>query len=252
MLTMPQIGAGQVKIENIPFPCMLIGLKGELLDYNKKAEELFETNFEEERIYDVRPFFSKNGKETFSLFIEMVQIKGMLQDFQMNLKKKKCLSKAVAISGTPIMDNAGNCYAINCFIRDISKEDMFLDQIKTELLIFRNFFENVPMGAAIKIAGHIMIVNEMLEKMMGYTHTYLCETYLPRFFKRNQDRFENRAVEEMFLFTGHSKRLIVDVRKFKVDSLLPNSDMEVFLFYDKKESAPSMLEFFTPSLHNCS
>lgn len=253
MLANTQIDAGHVSIENIPFPCMLISIHGELIDYNDKAEELFEVRFKEEGILDITPFLRKNGRGVFSLFSEMVQIKGQIQDFKMDFQKKKQLSKAIAVSGSKITDDTGNCYAISCVIRDISKDDMFLEQIKTELLVFRNFFEHAPMGVAIKIAGHTIMVNEVLEKMMGYSYTYLCNTYLPSFIKRNQNKFGNAlANEEMYLLTGQGKRILADVRKFVIGSLLPDSDMEVFLFYDKQESTPLVLDFFTPSLHNCS
>lgn len=119
--------------QTLPKGYLVLNLEGRILGYNSKCMELMGLGNNVEETLNMDDFLSGNNKKRFMIMLELVELKGHIDDFELEIAKPDGQIKIVWISASAINDSNKKTIAFHCIISDMTKEQMFLDQIKEEL-----------------------------------------------------------------------------------------------------------------------
>lgn len=119
--------------QTLPKGYFVLNLEGRILGYNSKCMELMGLGNNGREIVNVDDFLSDYDKKRFGIMLELAELKGHVDDFELEITKPNGQIKIVWISASAIYDSNKNAIALHCLISDMTKEQMFLDQIKEEL-----------------------------------------------------------------------------------------------------------------------
>ncbi|UII76455.1 PAS domain-containing protein [Flagellimonas sp. HMM57] len=122
--------------QTLPKSYIVLNLVGRILGYNSKFMELMGGGNNEEETLNVDDFLSDYNKKRFMIMLELVELKGHIDDFELEMTRPDGSMKIVWISASAIYDSNKEAIAFHCIISDMTKEQMFLGQIKEELQTF--------------------------------------------------------------------------------------------------------------------
>ncbi len=122
--------------QTLPKGYLVLNLTGGILGYNSKCMELMGLGNNKEKTLNVDDFLSDYNKKRFMIMLELAELKGHIDDFELEITKPSGQIKIVWISASAIYDSNKRAIAFHCIISDMTKEQMFLDQIKEELQTF--------------------------------------------------------------------------------------------------------------------
>lgn len=117
----------------LPKAYMVLNLRGSILGYNSKCKELIDLIKSEGEIKNINNFLLGRNKERFKTMIEYVRLKGNIDDFELEISKPGGQIMIIWISASAIYDSNKNTIAFHCLMSDMTKEQMFLTQMKEEL-----------------------------------------------------------------------------------------------------------------------
>ncbi len=117
----------------LPKGYIVLNLKGRILGYNSKCKELMDLGNNGVETRNMNDFLSGDNKERFMVMLELAELKGHIDDFELEITKPSGQIKIVWISASAIYDSNKKTIAFHCIISDMTKEQMFLDQMKEEL-----------------------------------------------------------------------------------------------------------------------
>ena len=117
----------------LPKGYMVLDIKGRILGYNSKCKQLMGLMNNKRETRSMNAFLVGKNKERFMTMLKFVESKGTVDDFQLEITKPGGQKKMVWISVSAIYDSNKNAIAFHCLMSDMTKELMFLNQIKEEL-----------------------------------------------------------------------------------------------------------------------
>lgn len=117
----------------LPKGYIVLDVKGRILGYNSKCKELMGLMNNKWETRNMNAFLIGKNKERFMTMLEFVESKGNVDDFELEITKPRGQIKIVWISVSAIYDSNKNAIAFHCLMSDMTKELMFLNQIKEEL-----------------------------------------------------------------------------------------------------------------------
>lgn len=117
----------------LPKGYIVLNLSGKILGYNSKCRELIGLRNSSGETQNMSDFLSGDNKERFMTLLDFVELKGNVDDFELEITKPGGQIKTVWISVSAIYDSNKIAIAFHCLMSDMTKERMFLDQVKEEL-----------------------------------------------------------------------------------------------------------------------
>jgi len=120
----------------LPKGYIVLNLRGKILGYNSKCRELLGLMDSEGGIKNMKDFLIGKNKKKFEVMLEFVELKGKIDDFELEITKPKGQIKIIWISASAIYDSNKDAIAVHCLMSDMTKEQMFLKQMKKELYAF--------------------------------------------------------------------------------------------------------------------
>lgn len=117
----------------LPKGYIVLDVKGRILGYNSKCKKLMGLMNNKWETRNMNAFLIGENKERFMTMLEFVESKGNVDDFELEIAEPGGQIKIVWISVSAIYDSNKNAIAFHCLMSDMTKELMFLNQIKEEL-----------------------------------------------------------------------------------------------------------------------
>lgn len=135
MLSLKDKGATSI-YHILPKAYMVLDLRGRILGYNSKCKDLLGPIHHGGETKNMNDFLVGVNKKRFMIMMELVELMGNVNDFELEITASCGRSKVIWISSSAIYDSKKNAIAIHCLMSDMTREQMFLDQIKEELRTF--------------------------------------------------------------------------------------------------------------------
>ena len=135
MLSLKDKGATSI-YHILPKAYIVLDLRGRILGYNPKCKDLLGLIHHEGETKNMNEFLIGENKERFMIMLELVELMGNVNDFELEITAPCGRKKVIWISSSAIYDSKKNAIAIHCLMSDMTREQMFLDQMKEELRTF--------------------------------------------------------------------------------------------------------------------
>lgn len=214
----------------LPKCYLVIDCKGLILKYNSKCKALLGLVDRKDKMQRFGSFLQGEQRERFDTLLHMVQLKGCIEDFELEITKSGGQRKIVWISASAAYDSDKNAIAMHCLLFDVSKEHMFLEQLREELGVYSIFFEKAPFGIAVKKNGEFIMANNTLSKLLGYPKPFLKNHYLHNATKNiNVFDYDCSHWVQRTLSTKQNKKIPMWITK-SAAPLDYGSTAEIFVF----------------------
>ena len=205
------------RLFDISFDAIVILGKKELIDCNKRAEELFHCSYDELKDNSLTSFFPSkqpSGKLSDDTGHEKVRkaFQGEDQFFEWQFQRKDgtTFDAEVSLIHMPLH---GENY-VQAIIRDITERKEKDRLLKKNMELFSQLFENAPVGLLLLDENHsIARVNESFEEMFGYQLSELKHKDVDTFLAPPEREQEARNITNRTL-QGETFQ-IETVRQFK-------------------------------------
>ncbi|MEO9512108.1 MAG: PAS domain-containing protein [Flavobacteriaceae bacterium] len=214
----------------LPKCYLVLDFDRNILKYNSKCEAFIGLLEHKGEIKKFDDFLIGENKERFDTMMHMVQLKGCIEDFELEITKPCGQRRNVRISASAVYDSKKNAVAMHCLMSDVGKEQMFLAQLKEELGIYSAIFENAPFGIAVRKNGEFIVANKNLTKLLEYPSPFLTNHYLPNITRDiNVNDYDGPYWVQKTLLTKHKKNVAARIMK-SVATLSNGSIVEIFVF----------------------
>lgn len=117
----------------LPKSYIVLNLNGKILGYNSRCRKLLGLMDNEEELKNIKNFLIGENKKKMETMLEFVRLKGSIDDFELEITRSDGQIKIIWISASTIYDSNKDAIAMHCLMSDMTKEQMFLNQVKEEL-----------------------------------------------------------------------------------------------------------------------
>lgn len=145
-----------------------IDLKGNVLDMNEAAIDLFGYNHHLESINVSNLVYRDDYLYTVNAFKELLK-RGTYTDYVSRVYTKKGRYKLVHINASILFDKKHKALAAEGIIRDITEESKARQLIEEQSAELYTIFNNAPFGIVLTQKGRIIKSNEAFQRMTGYS-----------------------------------------------------------------------------------
>lgn len=152
-------------IDRLPFSLCINRIDGSILYANAAGKELFE--LEGETVSGKSALFYWVNKEDRLRFVQAIEEKGMVKDFEMYLQTEK--GKRFYAVGSGMFINYQNQRCILTAHHDITERKNMENAIRISEEKFRLIFENAAESILIVQNNKMQVFNSMAQRMTGYT-----------------------------------------------------------------------------------
>lgn len=217
--------------ESLPSGYMAMGLDGKILGINSIGRQILGLTEARKESLLMTDFLCKYEKANFSRMLIMAKLKGCVNDFELKINKGGRQVKHIKISASAIYDSDKNVIGIQCLLYDQDKEKCFIEHVKEELDLYTVFFQNLPLGAAIKCDGEFSTANKILLNFLEYPEEYLIKIYLPDLLDGIlvKNYADKNLVRPIKIKTRSGQENLAKVTRFKT-YMFSETEVEVFLF----------------------
>ena len=169
------------------FPTGLIitDLHGGILSFNKAIEELIGATLEECKNKNVTELYADPNDR--KKLLKLLSSSKKVCDFEVQVRRKDGTLRTV-LSNVDAIELEGH-HVLLTSLYDITQRGYLLASSKKLDQGFRTLFRNVPVGIIVtNIAGTLIVSNNAIKELLGYSITELKSTNVQTFYLRPSDR----------------------------------------------------------------
>lgn len=145
-----------------------IDLKGNVLEMNDAAVELFGYNYKIEPINVTDLVYRDDYLYTVNSFKELLR-RGTFTDYVSRVYTRDAAYKLVHINASIVYDEHNNPIAAEGIVRDITEESKARKLIEAQSAELYTIFNSAPFGIVLTEQGKIIKSNEAFQRMTGYS-----------------------------------------------------------------------------------
>lgn len=233
----------KLRMNEFPCPYLLLDLKGNVVEYNSDCAKLFGFRFADNQAVNISDYLCDGDRDRIPLLLEIIVTQRKVKRFAIQIQRLNGEWRLVELSASLVTDGNDVPVFINCILVEVGKERMFVDHLKEEVEVLGMFFENLPMGVALRTEGRMFSVNDTLSKVLEYSKEFLVNQYLPILWKslgKSKDKSGGQSYRKVI--TGSGKKIMMKIRKYKLGGFSDTSKMEIILFEFDFEPMAKMLK----------